>query len=389
MTNSKHFFLPLALFILFLCISPSSAHNKSHNSSHSQKSYEGCFSKVYAFGDSYTDTGNCVLLGGLKSFVTSIFSHSTFGSVTNFQKSTNRQCDGRLVIDFLCETLSLPNLPPYKDTSSDFSHGANFAISGSTSLSMDFFIGNKVGHNLMWKGMPQSLLTQIDWFTKFRQESSYKIEMEKALFWIGEMGLNDYARIDGSSISTQWLTQLTVAHVCKLMKTLLDSGAKYIVVQGLPPVGCLPLALSSTPSYDRDQMGCSASANLVTKIHNELLQAKLAEFRMQYSHCTIIYADYWNAYKTILMNPKKYQIEEPFKACCGCGCGEHNFNVHSLCGSPGTSACKDPSKYISWDGVHLTEAMHRHLANLFFHQESCQPSFDRLIRSKKGDQSAD
>ena len=49
-------------------------------------------------------------------------------------------------------------------------------------------------------------------------------------------------------------------------------------------------------------------------------------------------------------------------ACCGGG-GPYNVNTSVKCGDPSVSACDDPSKYVSWDGVHLTEAAYRWITN--------------------------
>ncbi|KAL6641163.1 hypothetical protein ACP70R_019344 [Stipagrostis hirtigluma subsp. patula] len=44
----------------------------------------------------------------------------------------------------------------------------------------------------------------------------------------------------------------------------------------------------------------------------------------------------------------------PLAACCGGGGGPYNFNFSTFCGVPGWTTCLDPSKYISWDGIHYT-----------------------------------
>ena len=49
-------------------------------------------------------------------------------------------------------------------------------------------------------------------------------------------------------------------------------------------------------------------------------------------------------------------------ACCGGG-GPYNVNTSVKCGDPSVSACDDPSKYVSWDGVHLTEAAYRWISS--------------------------
>ncbi|KAK9188776.1 hypothetical protein WN944_020181 [Citrus x changshan-huyou] len=348
--------------------------------------YEGCFSKVFAFGDSYTDTGNAYMMGGLQSFVGSLI--SSLPGHRNLYG--HRQCDGRLVVDFLCETLAIPYLPPYKQASSNFSSGANFAVAGSTAFSHDLF-AKSIGNRLMWKGIPLDFQVQIEWFRRFMREvackgmsdSECKAEIENGLFWVGEIGGSDYARTFGSSISHELLTKLTLGQISKIVKSLLDNGAKYIVVQGLPPLGCCPLEMFLSKAFDRDQMGCASTCNALVQSHNDNLQKMILEWQKQYPNCVIAYADFWRAFETILTHYKDYEFDEPFKACCGAG-GPLNFNMHSLCGSIGTSTCTDPSRLMHWDGIHLTEAMYKHIADLFLNQGYCKPSFQELVKKKRG-----
>uniref|UniRef100_A0A7N1A9D5 Uncharacterized protein n=1 Tax=Kalanchoe fedtschenkoi TaxID=63787 RepID=A0A7N1A9D5_KALFE len=560
MSNSKQPSLQLvAIFILlFLCfVHPALAHNKSstdgkkkHKSSSSSSSggsgsgsgqievkvsVKGSFSQVMAFGDSYTDTGNCMFLNGLKKFFGGFVSHSPYGSIFKSPLSGNRFCNGRLVIDFLCEALGLPPLPPYKDPQVNVTFGVNFAVSGSTSLTSDLFSKYKIGQGLLWKSMvPQNFMTQLDWFDEFLERmaasgqgsksssssgtgsqrgsgqigasgsssgsgqiggsgqaggsasgsgqiggssggqasggasgsgqiggsgsgqaggsatsggqiggsgsgqaggsatgggqiggsgsgqaggsatgggqiggsgkgqaggsaagsgqisgsgqasGSAGIDLDDVLFWIGEMGVNDYARIISTTgLHGNWLAQMSVNHFSKVLKALLDRGAKYIVVQGMPPIGCLPLALSFAPDSDRDKHGCSESINSLVKFHNELLQKRIAEFQGEHKDCIISYADYFSAYVTIMTNVTVYQVQEPLKACCGAGTGPFNFSPKFMCGAGSTSKCSDPSKYIVWDGLHLTEAMHSHLADLFFNKGYCHPSVHDMVAHKQ------
>lgn len=50
------------------------------------------------------------------------------------------------------------------------------------------------------------------------------------------------------------------------------------------------------------------------------------------------------------------------KACCGGG-GQYNYNTSAMCGYMGSKACEDPSTYVNWDGIHLTEAAYRYIAS--------------------------
>lgn len=344
--NSADRSSPLPFVFLFLLLS--SARSTSHEAATKlHGNYKGCFSKVYSFGGSETDTGNAHFLGILPDDT----------SARGVGNSTSRLSNGRLVVDFLCEALSLPLLSPYKRPSADTSHGLNFAVAGSTPLSAGFLM--KTG----CKGNNAS-------------SRSCKADMEKSLFWIGDTGVSDYINALRSSIPLRDLADTSVRSVCKLLKTLLDNGAKHIVVQGLPPVGCFPVYTSSNPQQRHDHMGCVATANIGISNHNQILQHKLKRLHKLYPNSSILYADYWNAYLTILTNPKKHHIEETFKPCCSC---EGQFTFGSTC----TSICKNPQNFISWDGVHLTEAMNKNLADLFLNQGFCRPSFNELIRSKR------
>ena len=157
-------------------------------------------------------SANAYYLGALKSFISDLFSQawSPYSSSESSNLFGYRLSNGHLVIDFLCEALHIPHLSAYKDSSTNFSNGANFAIIESTTLSNNLFGHFNFGNPLMWKQNPKSILTQLDWFDSFvgererkgKDEDACKSEVGKALFWIGEMGGNDYARLFASSIGS-------------------------------------------------------------------------------------------------------------------------------------------------------------------------------------------
>ncbi|KAG0483296.1 hypothetical protein HPP92_011380 [Vanilla planifolia] len=345
------------------------------------------FSKIYAFGDSFTDTGNTHSATGPFNF--RHVSNPPYGT-TFFHRPTNRYSDGRLVVDFLASALSLPFLPPYLDPSSRASsHGVNFAVAGSTALDYEVF----VRHNITFDTTPQSLGTQLQWFNSYLEQKGCRgdgsrecaMALGGALFWVGEIGINDYAYSYGSSLSPEYIQKEAIRNIVNFLQGILSKGAKHVIVQGLPLSGCLPLSLILSPSEDKDVLGCSSSINKISSSHNLLLQNKLHELRKKYPTAIISYADYLSAHHTIISNPKANGFLEPFKTCCGAGGGAYNFDIFDTCGSPQASkACSDPSKYVNWDGVHLTEAMYKKVAYMFFHGGYCRPSFD-IFAWKKGD----
>ncbi|KQK12157.1 GDSL esterase/lipase At3g48460 [Brachypodium distachyon] len=371
------------------------------------------FRTVYAFGDSFTDTGNTRSTTGPYSFgyVSSLPYGATF-----FHRPTNRYSDGRLVVDFLADHLRLPSfLPPYLPNSSPNSNssdkssssnksgavGVNFAVAGATAIEHDFFVRN----NLTVDITPQSIMTELAWLDKHLAAAEKKkkagkgagkkkdLEEEEgigeALFWVGEIGANDYAYsfMAADTVSPKNIQAMAVARVASFVEELLKRGAKYIVVQGLPLTGCLPLAMTLARQEDRDNISCVASVNQQSYDHNRLLQADLNRLRQKHPGASIAYADYYAAHLAVMRSPARHGFTEPFKTCCGTGGGAYNFEIFSTCGSPEVAtACAQPAKYVNWDGVHMTEAMYKVVAGMFFEDNSgkyCRPAFSSLL-TKKG-----
>lgn len=196
--------LPIILLVLissFASTAPSTLH-------------QGYFSKIYAFGDSFTDTGNTHSATGPQFF--GQVSSPPYGA-TYFHRPTNRYSDGRLVVDFLANSLSLPFLPPYLNRTADFSQGVNFAVAGSTAIDYDFFVKNNVTFDIT----PQSLGTQQIWFNKFLKgrgcraanSTACDAAMKDALFWVGEIGVNDYAYTLASTIPSSTVQALALRKI--------------------------------------------------------------------------------------------------------------------------------------------------------------------------------
>ncbi|KAG2599470.1 hypothetical protein PVAP13_5KG442407 [Panicum virgatum] len=98
----------------------------------------GCYPRVFSFGDSLADTGNYAFVYGNDSSEPAL--RLPYGE-TFFHRATGRFSNGRIVLDFIAETLGLPFVPPYLSgrSAEDFACGANFAVGGATALSPDFF----------------------------------------------------------------------------------------------------------------------------------------------------------------------------------------------------------------------------------------------------------
>lgn len=181
------------------------------------------FNKIYAFGDSFTDTGNSRSGEGPAGF--GHLSSPPYG-MTYFRRPTNRYSDGRLTIDFVAQSMNLPFLPPYlslrssngNGTATDI-HGVNFAVSGATAIKHAFFVKN----NLTLDMTPQSIETELGWFEKYLKTlgTDQKVSLFRdSLFWIGEIGVNDYAYTVGSTMSSDTIRELSISTFTRFLEVI-------------------------------------------------------------------------------------------------------------------------------------------------------------------------
>lgn len=340
----------------------------------------GCYTRIFSFGDSLTDTGNYVHL--------TASSHSPYGAPpygrTFFGKPTGRASDGRLVIDFIAEEFGLAKVTAIQAGTApgDFQNGANFAIISATANNGSFFAGN--GMDIR----PFSLDTQMLWFRTHLRElvqaaaaaaqhqngsGSVGALLSGALVALGEIGGNDYNFAFSRGVPRDAVRRFVPAVVDKLagaMEELIAMGARAFVVPGNLPFGCTPLYLQRFRAnggwWDYDPAtGCLAWFNRFAQYHNRVLAARLDRLRRLHPDVTIVYADWYEATMSIFQDPGKLGFTNALRTCCG--------NQTVPCGRPGCSVCKDPSTYGSWDGTHPTEAVYKVIADGVLHGPHASP----------------
>jgi phospholipase/lecithinase/hemolysin len=148
---------------------------------------------------------------------------------------------------------------------------------------------------------------------------------------------------------------------------MIAAGARTVVITGMLPIGCEPQQLALFPGDQGDYdpiTRCIARFNEVAKQHNRALRTMLSELQRDYSchgrSLSLLYADIYNPVVKAVAFPAFYGFgDRPLSACCGGGGGPYNFNFTTFCGTPGSTTCADPSKFVSWDGIHFTEAANR------------------------------
>ncbi|XP_077229797.1 acetylajmalan esterase 2-like [Tasmannia lanceolata] len=323
---------------------------------------------IYNFGDSISDTGNLLregVVGGGFEAISKLPYGETF-----FNRPTGRCSNGLLMIDFIAMYFHLPLLNPYLEKDAPFDHGVNFAVAGATALYPSILEKS----NIQTPFTNSSLDVQLEWFkTRLNslcsESTKCKKKFERALFLMGEIGGNDYnyAFLQGKT------TKEMESYIPKVVNTIkegarriINAGAVQIVIPGNFPIGCLPSYLTAFRTNDPgsyDGKGCLKDFNNFANGHNNQLKQVIQELKQEYPRVVFKYADYYNAFLDLLDQAPSigFDGDSLLKACCGSG-GDYNFDVNRSCGAPGVSVCPNPDRYISWDGIHMTQAAYNFMA---------------------------
>lgn len=76
-------------------------------------------------------------------------------------------------------------------------------------------------------------------------------------------------------------------------------------------------------------------------------------------------------------------MKHGIKACCGYGGHPYHFDQKLFCGntkvigndSVTAKACRDPHNYVSWDGIHATEAANHRISMAILNCSISDPPF--------------
>ncbi|XP_041994029.1 GDSL esterase/lipase At1g54790-like [Salvia splendens] len=338
---------------------------------------------VFNFGDSNSDSGN--LVAGMADNL------QLPNGQTYFQKPSGRFCDGRLIIDFLMDAMELPLLNPYLESIAApiFKRGCNFAAAGATTLPATansvcpFSFKIQVAQFLRFKAKAMDILTKSRKYDKYLPAQDY---LAKALYMF-DIGQNDLAGAFYSKTLDQVLASIPIilSAFQDGIQKLYDEGARNFWIHNTGPLGCLPqnMAKFGGDPSKLDELGCVASHNQASKLFNLQLHALCKKLQGQYQDADVTYVDIYTVKSNLIANYSRYGFEQALMACCGYGGPPLNYDARISCGetkvlngsSVTAKGCNDTTEYISWDGIHYTDAANQYVASQILTGKYSDPPF--------------
>lgn len=320
------------------------------------------FDKIFQFGDSLSDTGNLV-----RERPFDMSGRLPYGQ-SYFNTPTGRYSNGLIMIDYIAWAARLPLLNPYEQKGANFRHGINFAVAGSTALSVKTLAWKNIHGAPTNSSLDVQLRRMSDYLSSYcKTETDCRYKLKNSLFMMGEVGGNDYnyALFGGKTIQeVKNLVPEVIQSIMDATRDIIKLGARKIVIPGNLPIGCVPSYLTAFQTNNTfDQNHCLKDYNQFSMYHNRHLRKAIEILKKENPGVTIVYGNLYNALQWLFsratylgFDPNSLQ-----KACCGSG-GEYNFSFTRFCGSPGAAVCSNPNQRISWDGVHLTQQANKYMA---------------------------
>ncbi|KAB1221297.1 hypothetical protein CJ030_MR2G005658 [Morella rubra] len=304
-----------------------SARHHHHSSSHSSPS------KLFVFGDSYSDTGNTN-----KSQASWKYPYG----ITFPGKPAGRFSNGRVLTDFVAKFIGVRSPIPYRWRKYGIPllrYGMNFAYGGT-----GVFDTINTGPNMT---------TQIDLLECLVKDGVFTIrDLESSVSLVTVVG-NDYNTYQIRNGSAQgWESFITslVNQITTNLKRIHGLGVKKVAVNALQPLGCLP-SFTATFSFHK----CNETINSLVSFHNLFLQQAVAKLNNETKDSPFVILDLYESFMSILNSQGSIKFVNPLKPCCFGISSEYSCGSEDESGARKYTLCEDPESAFFWDSLHPTQ----------------------------------
>uniref|UniRef100_A0A453QNN6 GDSL esterase/lipase APG n=1 Tax=Aegilops tauschii subsp. strangulata TaxID=200361 RepID=A0A453QNN6_AEGTS len=255
---------------------------------------------VFTFGDSSVDIGNNDYLHTL---IKADF--PPYGRDFPNRVATGRFCNGKLATDITADTLGFTSYPPAylspQASGKNLLIGANFASAGS---------GYYDHTALMYHAIPFS--QQLEYFREYQSKltafagSSQAKSIISGSLYIVSFGASDFVQnyyINPLLFKTQTVDQFSDRLVSIFVNSaaqLYGMGARRIAVTTLPPLGCLPAAITL---FGHGSTGCVSRLNSDSQRFNGKMSAAVSSLAKRYHDLKIAVFDIYTPLYSLVTSP--------------------------------------------------------------------------------------
>ncbi|CAK9150497.1 unnamed protein product [Ilex paraguariensis] len=317
---------------------------------------------LFIFGDSVFDVGN-------NNYIYTIVKANfpPYGRDYVTHKPTGRFCNGKLASDFTAENLGFTSYPlPYLSKKARGKHlliGANFASGGSGYYepTAKLYVSTTDYHTI-------PLSKQLEFYKEYQKKlvgiagkANASTIISGSIYFVSG-GSSDFVQnyyIDPlvyKVYTPDQFSDILIQSYAKFIQDLYGLGARKIGVSTLPPIGCLPAAITL---FGDDSNNCVAKMNKAAISFNNKLNATSINLQNKLSGLNLVVLDIYQPLHDLVTKPTDYGFFEARKACCGTGLVETSI----LCNSESVGTCANASEYVFWDGVHPSEAANKVLSD--------------------------
>ncbi|KAK7261267.1 hypothetical protein RIF29_27575 [Crotalaria pallida] len=311
---------------------------------------------LFIFGDSVVDAGNN---NNLDTVVKANF--PPYGRDFQNHIPTGRFCNGKLATDFTAENLGFTSYPPaylnLKTKGQNLLNGSNFASasSGYYEATAKLYHAIPLSQQLEHYQESQNVLVSIVGRSNASSIISGAIHLISAgnsdfiqNYYINPLLYKVYTADQFSDILLQ--------NFANFIKNLYALGARRIGVTTLPPMGCLPAAITLF-GYGSNE--CVARLNNDALNFNKKLNTTTQGLQKLLPGLKLVPFDIYQPLYDLVTKPSENGFFEARKACCGTGLLETAI----LCNKKSIGTCANASEYVFWDGFHPSETANKILAD--------------------------
>ncbi|XP_050384168.1 GDSL esterase/lipase APG [Argentina anserina] len=312
---------------------------------------------IFTFGDSAVDVGN-------NDYLPTIFkaNYPPYGRDFVNHKATGRFCNGKLATDITADTLGFTSYPAAylspQASGKNLLIGANFASAASGYDEKAAYLNHAI-----------SLPQQLQYFKEYQGKLNKVAGSNKAAtiikggLYLLSAGSSDFVQnyyvnpfVNKFYTPDQYGDTL-VASFRKFITDVYGLGARKIGVTSLPPLGCLPAAVTL---FGYNQPGCVARLNTDAQAFNKKIINAANSLQKKLPGLTVVVFDIYKPLYDVVKSPSNYGFAEARRGCCGTGIVE---TTSLLCNQKSIGTCANATQYVFWDSVHPSEAANQVLAD--------------------------